>query len=86
MPGVFFAATIFASVSSIALATRGAFGSPGWPIDCERSEGPMKKTSTPSTFRISSTFGNAASSSICTHTSVRRLASSTKPPIEPLKP
>ena len=56
MPGVRPAALILASVVSMASATGGALGLPGKPIDCDRSDGPMKNTSMPSTARISSTL------------------------------
>ena len=46
------------SVRSIAFATGSALGLPGYPIDCDRSDGPMKKTSMPSTFEISSIFSH----------------------------
>lgn len=41
-------------------------GVPGWPIDWERSDGPMKNTSMPGTARISSMLATAVSCSICT--------------------
>jgi len=78
MPGIFFAATILARVSLIALATAGAAGSPGYPIDCDKSDGPMKNTSTPSTLRMSSTLRMAASCSNCTQTSDCSLAAAVK--------
>ena len=62
----------------MALATGGAFGLPGKPMDCERSDGPMKNTSMPSTARIASMLRKAASCSSWTQTSDCALAAFTK--------
>ena len=49
-----------AKTVSMAWRTSGASGRPGYPRDCERSDGPTKKTSTPGTCTISSTLLTAS--------------------------
>ncbi len=59
-----------AAVSRSAAWTAGAFTFPRWPMEADRSPGPTKIASTPSTAMISSRAAIASGVSSCTTTPI----------------